>query len=175
MKTHRLARVAEVIREVASETILFDMQDPRIKGVTVRCHVEERNIVAAVEIRGNRQFKDGEIRDALTEHQGGSIDAFSMQNDIRTITEMYRKKGYAQASATTDPTMSASCSRDQLKFMSRRMVLEPSRLRQKDAKSCSPRSFDAARFISPTSSGRWFHNTSRRRIGSPPPASSLMR
>jgi ribosome-binding factor A len=35
MKTHRLARVAEVIREVASETILFHLQDPRIKHVTV--------------------------------------------------------------------------------------------------------------------------------------------
>ncbi len=35
MKTHRLARIAEAIREVASETILFEMRDPRIKGVTV--------------------------------------------------------------------------------------------------------------------------------------------
>ena len=35
MKTHRLARVAEVVREVAAETILFQLQDPRIKGVTV--------------------------------------------------------------------------------------------------------------------------------------------
>src|SRR2546429_628279 len=35
MKTHRLARVAEVVREVASETILFELQDPRVKGVTV--------------------------------------------------------------------------------------------------------------------------------------------
>ena len=35
MKTHRLARVAEVIREVASETILFELQDPRVKSVTV--------------------------------------------------------------------------------------------------------------------------------------------
>lgn len=35
MKTHRLARVAEVIREVASETILFELKDPRVKGVTV--------------------------------------------------------------------------------------------------------------------------------------------
>src|SRR5437773_6155552 len=35
MKTHRLARVAEAIREVASETILFELRDPRIKGVTV--------------------------------------------------------------------------------------------------------------------------------------------
>jgi ribosome-binding factor A len=35
MKAHRVARVAEVIREVASETILFELSDPRIKGVTV--------------------------------------------------------------------------------------------------------------------------------------------
>src|SRR4051812_3248956 len=35
MKAHRLARVAEVIREVASETILFEIRDPRVKGVTV--------------------------------------------------------------------------------------------------------------------------------------------
>jgi ribosome-binding factor A len=35
MKTHRLARVSEVIREVASETILFEMKDPRVKNVTV--------------------------------------------------------------------------------------------------------------------------------------------
>src|SRR5436305_132582 len=35
MKAHRVARVAEVIREVASETILFELQDPRIKNVTV--------------------------------------------------------------------------------------------------------------------------------------------
>ena len=35
MKTHRLARVAEVVREVASETILFGLRDPRVKNVTV--------------------------------------------------------------------------------------------------------------------------------------------
>src|SRR5215813_7112576 len=35
MKTHRLARVAEAVREIASETILFELRDPRVKGVTV--------------------------------------------------------------------------------------------------------------------------------------------
>ncbi len=35
MKAHRQARVAEVIREVASETILFELRDPRVKMVTV--------------------------------------------------------------------------------------------------------------------------------------------
>src|SRR5882672_1816351 len=35
MKTHRLARVAEIVREVAASTILFELQDPRVKNVTV--------------------------------------------------------------------------------------------------------------------------------------------
>lgn len=35
MKTHRLARVSEVIREVAAETILFELRDPRVKQITV--------------------------------------------------------------------------------------------------------------------------------------------
>jgi len=35
MKTHRLARIAEVIREVASETILYELRDPRIRMTTV--------------------------------------------------------------------------------------------------------------------------------------------
>ena len=35
MKHHRIARVSEAIREVAAETILFELRDPRIKNVTV--------------------------------------------------------------------------------------------------------------------------------------------
>ncbi|HYH67148.1 MAG TPA: 30S ribosome-binding factor RbfA [Urbifossiella sp.] len=35
MKSHRLARVNEVIRETAANAILFQIKDPRVKGVTV--------------------------------------------------------------------------------------------------------------------------------------------
>lgn len=36
MKSHRLARVNEVVREVAATTILFELKDPRVKkSVTV--------------------------------------------------------------------------------------------------------------------------------------------
>lgn len=35
MKSFRPARVAEVIRETASETVLFKLRDPRVKNVTV--------------------------------------------------------------------------------------------------------------------------------------------
>ena len=35
MKSHRLARVSEVVREVAANTILLELKDPRVKNVTV--------------------------------------------------------------------------------------------------------------------------------------------
>src|SRR5438046_8291526 len=35
MKSHRLARVSEVVREVAASTVLFELKDPRVKNVTV--------------------------------------------------------------------------------------------------------------------------------------------
>lgn len=35
MPTHRPERVAEAIREVVSSSILFEVADPRVKGVTV--------------------------------------------------------------------------------------------------------------------------------------------
>ncbi len=35
MKSHRIARVNEVVREVAAEAVLFEVRDPRVKNVTV--------------------------------------------------------------------------------------------------------------------------------------------
>src|SRR5436190_22861595 len=35
MKSHRLGRVSEVVRETAANAILFELKDPRVKNVTV--------------------------------------------------------------------------------------------------------------------------------------------
>ena len=35
MPSHRVERIAEAIREVVSTAILFELADPRVKGVTV--------------------------------------------------------------------------------------------------------------------------------------------
>jgi ribosome-binding factor A len=58
MKAHRLERVAEVVREVASETILFQLRDPRVKGVTVtRAEVsgDLQHAKVYVSVMGSRQ------------------------------------------------------------------------------------------------------------------------
>lgn len=39
MPSHRVPRIAEAIREVVSTAILFEVADPRVKGITV-LHVE---------------------------------------------------------------------------------------------------------------------------------------
>jgi ribosome-binding factor A len=74
MKTHRLARVAEVIREVASETILFELRDPRVKGVTVtRSEVsgDLQHAKVFVSIMGTPQ-EQGQCMDGLR-HAAGYV------------------------------------------------------------------------------------------------------
>ncbi|HUO10715.1 MAG TPA: outer membrane protein assembly factor BamA [Phycisphaerae bacterium] len=75
------------------------------KGVVVQFVVEERPNVASVEIVGNRAFSDTQLRDAMTIHAGGALDPFFEQTDIKTILDMYRKKGYAEANVTIDQNL----------------------------------------------------------------------
>ena len=61
MKSHRLARISEAIREVASETILFELRDPRVKGVTVTRAVVSGDLQKAkiyVSVMGTQKEQD---------------------------------------------------------------------------------------------------------------------
>lgn len=56
MPSHRTLRVAEAIREVVAQAILFEMADPRVRGVTVlRAEVagDLRNATVYVSIMGD--------------------------------------------------------------------------------------------------------------------------
>ncbi len=74
----------------------------KIRGVAVHFVVEERSTIAAVEIRGNRQFKTEELRDVLIEHVNGPLDSFSIETDRKSIMDMYHKKGYASVAVNVD-------------------------------------------------------------------------
>ncbi|MCL2646414.1 MAG: outer membrane protein assembly factor BamA [Phycisphaerales bacterium] len=100
--------IASLDRFVTVIPYVIPQEDPRthkVRGVVVQFRVEERSVMNAVEIKGNRQFKDQELRDALVSRVNGAIDQFTIQTDIRTIQEMYRKKGFAQASVAVDPEL----------------------------------------------------------------------
>jgi ribosome-binding factor A len=76
MKTHRLARVAEVIREVASETILFELQDPRIKNVTVtRAEVSADLQHAKVHVSVMGEAKEQELCMHGLRHSAGYVQS----------------------------------------------------------------------------------------------------
>lgn len=87
--------VANVIRQENPDT-------HQATGVVVQYVVVERPIANSVEIVGNRQFRDQEIRDALIARSGGAVDPFSVETDRHTIEDMYRKRGFSQASVEVD-------------------------------------------------------------------------
>lgn len=65
MPSHRSLRMAEAIREVVSHAILFEVSDPRVKGVTV-LHVEVsgdlRNATIFISIMGNPNEQESALR-----------------------------------------------------------------------------------------------------------------
>jgi len=84
MKEHRLARVAEVIREVASETILFELRDPRVKNVTVtRTEVSGDLQHAKVYVSVMGSPKDAELTMHGLRHAAGFIQS-KLANRLKT-------------------------------------------------------------------------------------------
>jgi ribosome-binding factor A len=65
MPSHRSLRMAEAIREVVSQAILFEVSDPRVKGVTV-LHGEVsgdlRNATVFVSIMGTAAEQENAMR-----------------------------------------------------------------------------------------------------------------
>jgi ribosome-binding factor A len=86
MKSHRLARVSEVVRETAANAILFDIKDPRVKGVTVtRAEVsaDMQHCKVFVSVMGT------EKEQALTMHGLKSAAAFVQTKIADRLTSRY--------------------------------------------------------------------------------------
>lgn len=76
MKAHRLARVAETVREVAATTILFELKDPRVKNVTVtRAEVSADLQHAKVYVSVMGSEKEQQLTMYGLEHSAGFIQA----------------------------------------------------------------------------------------------------
>ena len=76
MSSHRTARIAEAIREVVSTAILFEMADPRIKGITVlRAEVsgDLRNASVFVSIMGTETEQTLTLR--ALQHAAGFLQS----------------------------------------------------------------------------------------------------
>lgn len=76
MKTHRLARVSETVREVAANTILFELKDPRVKNVTVtRAEVTADLQHAKVFVSVMGSEKDQQLTMYGLEHAAGFVQS----------------------------------------------------------------------------------------------------
>jgi ribosome-binding factor A len=76
MPSHRVERIAEAIREVVSTAILFELNDPRIKGITVlRAEVSPdlRNATVYLSVMGTESQQALALRGV--QHAGGFLQA----------------------------------------------------------------------------------------------------
>ncbi len=97
MKTFRPARVAEAVREVAAETILFELRDPRVKLVTVtRAEVsgDLQHAKVYVSVMGTEKEQKGTLR--ALQHAAGFVQsklAKRMQTRFTPVITFVLDKG----------------------------------------------------------------------------------
>ena len=97
-----LNAIASLDRFVTARAEVEHVQTATSNGVVVHFIVEERALVTAVEIVGNRKIADDQLRAGLTIRKGGAIDPFRIEVDRKYILDLYKKEGYAQASVDVD-------------------------------------------------------------------------
>jgi ribosome-binding factor A len=101
MTNHRGLRMAEAIREVVSESILFSVSDPRVRGVTV-LNVEMSNDLHAATIlftvMGSDQEKSQAVR-GLTSATGylQSLVAARLQTRFTPVLRFKRDDGISKS------------------------------------------------------------------------------
>ena len=76
-------------------------------GVDLTFVVEERSLVTAVEVVGNRKFPESQIREGLLVHAGAAADPFRIESDRKFILDLYHKQGYSETTVVVDPKLLA--------------------------------------------------------------------
>jgi outer membrane protein insertion porin family len=97
--------IAALDRFETTRAEVVPVPDPvtrNIRSVVVRFIVEERALVTAIEITGNRKFNDTEIREGLLVRPGTGIDHERIESDKRFIINKYQQKGYNDVQVQVD-------------------------------------------------------------------------
>ena len=77
-------------------------------GIELTFVVVERNIIRSIVFEGNRKYKDKKLAKKVGLKRGEYIDSIALENGVTTLTELYRKKGYAFVEAALDESELAS-------------------------------------------------------------------
>jgi outer membrane protein insertion porin family len=76
--------------------------EPVEGGVQVTFIVKERSIVETIEITGNKEVKQEDIRDVLAINVRAIFDPLKMRDSVQKIKELYGKKGYYNVEVTSE-------------------------------------------------------------------------
>ncbi|MDZ7758715.1 MAG: outer membrane protein assembly factor BamA [Desulfovermiculus sp.] len=67
------------------------------QGLDVIFEVQERPLLSGIEVRGNEAIDDDDIREAMSSKTDSVLNPKLLTQDLETIRELYRKKGYYKA------------------------------------------------------------------------------
>ena len=122
------------------------------QGVIVTFSVSERDTITAIRFRGNRKFREGDLRKDLTFREGDAIDPSRIEIGRAAIEKKYRDKNYYFVSVKIDPE--ALRQRNQVVFD----IVENARIRVDKLVFVGNKSYSSLRleFKVKTSQAFWF-------------------
>jgi len=105
------AQVEVDVRSIASlgrfVAVRADVIPQPDHSVIVRYVVQERTIIRAVVLTGNRDIKDKDILPSLLAQPSAAMDPFVFQSDLKTIQQIFQKKGFLYCHVTIDQSKEA--------------------------------------------------------------------
>ena len=93
--------VARLLRTGRFQTASYELVE-QPAGVRVVFEVHERTIVASIDFEGNSKFRDGQLKDSVSQKTGEVVDWFAVRDGRESIIAKYHEAGYGDVTVTYD-------------------------------------------------------------------------
>jgi len=93
--------VARLLRTGRFQTVTHKL-DEQPDGVRVVFEVHERTIVSMIDFEGNSKFRDGQLKDSVSQKTGEVVDWFAVRDGRDSIIAKYKEAGYGDVVVTFD-------------------------------------------------------------------------
>ena len=93
--------VARLLRTGRFQTADYKL-DEQPAGVRVIFEVHERPIVSSIKFEGNSKFREGQLKDSVTQKIGEVVNWFAVRDGREAIIAKYKEAGYGDVAVTYD-------------------------------------------------------------------------
>ncbi len=93
--------VARLLRTGRFETVAYKIHDEP-DGASVVFEVHERTIVTSIEFEGNNKFRDGQLKDSVSQKTGEIVDLFAIKDGREAIIAKYHEAGFGDVTVSYD-------------------------------------------------------------------------